>query len=126
MSQKTIADKMFLKNAGSMAILNGAAHPAAVAILTCAPAPVDHGDGPLDLVLMFALDQKELAELLPLAAARLAENGALWIAYLKGTASTKTDINRDTINVYASARGFKGVAMIAIDSDWSAHRFKRA
>jgi hypothetical protein len=123
MSDKTLADKMFLKNARSMAILNAGVHPGVLAQM---PAQLlEQGDGRADVVLMFALDRGELAHYLPLAIARLADKGALWIAYLKGTASRKTDINRDTINAYATERGVTGVAMVAIDSDWSALRLKR-
>jgi Protein of unknown function (DUF3052) len=125
MSEKTVADKLFLKNAASLAIINGAAHPAVVAQMPL-PIQVKGEDGSAaDVVLMFALDKGELARLLPLARQRLGEKGALWIAYLKGTASRATDINRDTINAYASERGLNGVAIISIDSDWSALRVKR-
>ena len=63
MSEKTVADKMFLKNAKSIAVLNGAAHPGMVAQL---PAQlIDNGSGPADVVLMFALNQKELDQYLP-------------------------------------------------------------
>jgi hypothetical protein len=123
MSEKTIVDKMFLKNARSMAVLNGAVHPAVVDQLPAAL--LDNGDGPVDVVLMFVLNQKELDKYLPLAKERLDERGSLWIAYLKGTASKATDINRDTINAYAKQRGITGVAMISIDGDWSALRLKR-
>src|SRR4051812_30913007 len=123
MSDKTIADKMFLKNATSMAILNGAAHPA-----LCAQMPAEllgAGDGVADVVLMFALDQRELDRFLPKALARLGDKGALWVGYLKGTASRKTDINRDTVNATAETLGATAVSIIAIDQDWSALRLKR-
>jgi hypothetical protein len=123
MSDRTIADKMFLRNAKSMAILNGAVHPGLVAQMPSQL--INDGDGPVDVVLMFALNQKELDKYLPLAKERLDERGSLWIAYLKGTASKATDINRDTINTYAKERGVTGVAMISIDGDWSAMRLKR-
>jgi hypothetical protein len=123
MSEKTVADKMFLKNAKSMAVLNGAAHPGVVAQL---PAQlIENANGPADVVLMFALNQKDLERYLPEAKERLGEKGSLWIAYLKQTASKATDINRDSINAYAKERGITGVAMISIDGDWSALRLKR-
>ena len=74
---------------------------------------------------MFALNRKELEKFLPEALARLGDKGSLWIAYLKQTASKATDINRDTINAYCKENGVTGVAMISIDSDWSALRLKR-
>lgn len=123
MSEKTVADKMFLKNAKSIAVLNGAAHPGVVAQL---PAQlVDSGSGPADVVLMFALNQKELDQYLPIAKERLGEKGSLWIAYLKQTAAKATDINRDTIDAHAKEHGITAVAIISVDGDWSALRLKR-
>jgi hypothetical protein len=123
MSEKTVADKMFLKNVKSIAVLNGEAHPAMVAQL---PAElIDNGTDPADVVVMFALNQKELDQYLPLAKERLGDKGSLWIAYLKQTASKATDINRDTINEHTQAHGITAVAIISVDGDWSALRLKR-
>lgn len=123
MSEKTVADKMFLKNAKSIAVLNGAAHPGVVAQL---PAElVDSGSGPADVVLLFALNQKELDEYLPAAKERLGDKGSLWIAYMKQSAPKATDINRDIINATAQQHGITAVAIISIDADWSALRLKR-
>jgi len=123
MSDKTIADKMFLKNAKSMLVINGKAHPALVAQL---PAElIKEDETAVDVVLLLALNQKELAEFLPQALARLGDKGSLWIAYLKQTASKATDIHRDTINAYAQEHGATAVAMISVDLDWSALRLKR-
>ncbi len=123
MSEKTVADKLFLKNAKSIAVLNGAAHPGVVSQL---PAQlIVNGEGPADVVLMFALNQKQLDQYLPIAKERLNEKGSLWIAYLKQTASKATDINRDTIDASAKQRGITAVAIISIDGDWSALRLKR-
>ncbi len=123
MSEKTVADKMFLRNAKSMLILNGAAHPAVVAQM---PAElIKNDDRPADVVMMFCMNQADLEKYLPIAKQRLGDKGSLWIAYLKATASKATDINRDTINAYAKENGITGVAMISIDGDWSALRLKR-
>ncbi|MBC7454498.1 MAG: DUF3052 family protein [Massilia sp.] len=122
-SEKTIADKLFLQNARSMAVLNGAAHPALVAQL---PAQLmDEGSAPVDVVLMFALNQKELDLYLPQAQQRLGDKGSLWIAYLKQTASKATDLNRDSVDAGAKELGITAVAIISIDGDWSALRLKR-
>ena len=123
MNEKTVADKMFLRTAKSMLILNGQANPGVVAQM---PAQiVKEGDGPFDVILLFALNRKELEQYLPAAKERLGDKGSLWIAYLKQTASKATDINRDSINAYAKENGITGVAMISIDGDWSALRLKR-
>ena len=123
MNEKSVADKMFLRTAKSMLILNGQANPGVAAQM---PAEiVKEGDGPFDVILIFALNRKELEQYLPAAKERLGDKGSLWIAYLKQTASKATDINRDSINAYAKENGITGVAMISIDGDWSGLRLKR-
>jgi hypothetical protein len=123
MSDKTIADKMYLKTAKSLAVFNGEAHPAMAAQL---PAElISEGDSPADAVLVFALNQKQLDQWFPEALARLGEKGSLWIAYLKHSAPKATDIDRDAIYAYGKQRGVTGVALISMDADWSAVRLKR-
>jgi hypothetical protein len=75
--------------------------------------------------VMFALNQKQLDEYLPLASERLGDKGSLWIGYLKQTASKATDIDRDTIKATAQQQGITAVAIISVDGDWSALRLKR-
>ena len=123
MNEKTVADKMFLRTAKSMLILNGQVNPGVVSQMPAAL--VKEGDGPFDVIMMFALNRKELEQYLPVARDKLGEKGSLWIAYLKQTASKATDINRDSINDYAKENGITSVAMISIDGDWSALRAKR-
>ena len=123
MSEKTVADKMFLRNAKSIAVLNGAAHPAMVAQLPQELLTV--GDAPADVVVLIAINQTQLDELLPLASERLGDKGSLWIVYMKQSAPKATDINRDTINATAGLHGITAVAIISVDADWSALRLKR-
>jgi len=123
MNEKTVADKMFLRTAKSMLVLNGQANPIVTAQM---PAEiVNTCDGPFDVILMFCMGQNDLTHYLPLAKQQLSDTGSLWIAYLKQTALKATDINRDSINAYAKEHGITGVAMISIDGDWSALRLKR-
>jgi hypothetical protein len=123
MADKTIADKMYLKTAKSLAVFNGAVHPGVVAQLP--QEMVVEGDEKADVVLVFALNQKELDQWWPIALERLGEKGSLWIAFLKHSAPKATDINRDSIYDYAKQRGVTGVALISMDADWSAVRLKR-
>src|SRR3954462_6395487 len=103
MSDKTIADKMFLKNAKSMLVINGKANPNMVAQL---PNELIKEDADtVDVVLLLALNQNELEQYLPQALARMGDKSSLWIAYLKQSASKATDIHRDTINAYAQQHG---------------------
>ncbi|MFC5461288.1 DUF3052 family protein [Massilia niabensis] len=123
MSEKTVADRMFLRNAKSMLIMNGGVHPTVVSQFS--PELVKEGDGPFDVIMMFCMNRKDLEQYLPTAKERLDAKGSLWIAYLKQTASKATDINRDSINDYLKQNGITAVAMISIDGDWSAMRAKR-
>ena len=123
MNEKTVADKMFLRTAKSMLILNGQVNPGVVSQMPAAL--VKEGDGPFDVILMFCMNRKDLEHYLPQAKEKLGDKGSLWIAYLKQTASKATDINRDSINDYAKENGITSVAMISIDGDWSALRAKR-
>jgi hypothetical protein len=123
MSEKTIADKMFLRTAKSMLILNGSVHPGMVSQM---PAQIVKNEQDRnDAVLMFALNRKELEQYFPAAKERMGDKGSLWVAYLKQTASKATDINRDSIRAYAEENGITTVAMISVDGDWSALRMKR-
>jgi len=127
MSEKTIADKMLLKTAKSMLILNGNVHPGMVSQM-----PTDLvrneqtlGNERVDVVLLFAMNRKELEQYFPVAKERMNDKGSLWVAYLKQTASKATDINRDSISAYAKENDITSVAIISIDGDWSALRMKR-
>jgi hypothetical protein len=122
MNEKTVADKMFLRTAKSMMILNGGVNPGVVSQM---PANLQVDNGPADVVLLFAMNRKELEQYLPAAKEALGEKGSLWVAYLKQTASKATDINRDSINAYLKENGITAVAMISIDGDWSGLRAKR-
>ena len=78
-----------------------------------------------DVVQVFVANRSELEAQLTKVKDAVAPGGILWVTYYKGTAKAKTDINRDTIHAYARTQGLEGVAMVSIDDDWSAMRFKR-
>jgi hypothetical protein len=48
----------------------------------------------------------------------------LWLAYPKGTGSIATDISRDHGWEAMRALGYHGVAIVAVDDDWSAVRLR--
>jgi hypothetical protein len=65
------------------------------------------------------LDQKLVATLETL------QDGAIfWLAYPKLTSPMAGDLSRNIIASLAPSYGLEPVAQIAIDSDWSALRFK--
>jgi len=125
MTDKTIADKMYLKTAKSVVVLNGAVHPGIVAQLPQELLIDGDGQRDADAVLLFALNQNQLEQFFPEAMTRLGDKGTLWIAYLKPSAPKATDLTRDTIKAWTKERGVTVVALISLDADWSAVRLKR-
>ena len=124
MPDKTIAEKMYVKNARTLAVLNdGGEHGELLAQLP-AERRVSEGER-ADWLLLFARSRAELEHYLPLAQARLAPGGAVWVAYRKGGAKAGSDIHRDDIRSFAQTVGLDSVAMVAIDGEWSALRLKQ-
>jgi hypothetical protein len=123
MAEKTIIQKMYLKTAKSLAVINGAVNPY---VMTQLPSELIDDSGALtDVVLLFAPNMRDLVAQLPAAIARLADTGSLWIAFLKQSASKATDLDREHIDAYIKDKGVTDVAMISLDGDWSALRLKR-
>jgi hypothetical protein len=81
-------------------------------------------DQSLDFVQVFVRDSAELERLAPSAIAALKPDGLLWVCYPKGGSKAGTDLNRDVLWKLMEDRGFAGVTLVAIDSEWSAMRFR--
>lgn len=128
MNDKTLADKMYLKTARSLAVINGAVHPAIVAQLPqelLIDETNEGAAGDADSVLLFALNHKQLEQFFPEAMRRLAAKGTLWIAFMKSSAPKATDLTRASINAWTKERGATGVALASLDADWSALRLRQ-
>ncbi|WP_426053488.1 DUF3052 family protein [Janthinobacterium sp. PSPC2-1] len=124
MPDKTAFEKMVVKNAKALAVLNdGGEHGELLAQLP-AERRVSEGER-ADWILLFARSRAELERFLPMAQARLAPGGAVWVAYRKGGAKAGSDIHRDDIRSFAQTVGLDSVAMVSIDGEWSALRLKQ-
>ena len=124
MADKTVTEKMHVKNATALAVLNAGSEHAA--LLDALPAErMAQAGAPADWMLLLARSRAELEQHLPQAQARLAPGGALWVAYIKGGTKAGSDIDRDSIRAHAQTLGLDSVAMIAIDTRWSALRLKQ-
>ena len=125
MSDKSAFEKMYVKNATTLAVLNDGGEHAALLAQLPPERRVSEGER-ADWVLLFARSRAELEQYLPVAQARLASGGAIWVAYRKGGAKAGSDIHRDDIRDFAQTAGLDSVAMVAIDAGWSALRLKQA
>jgi hypothetical protein len=127
MSDKTIAQKLMIKEGQSVLLLNAPhGYNSVLGTLPKNTTAVKTLTRPVDLIQLFVANRRELEEQLPKLKAALKPDGILWVTYHKGTSQIKTDINRDSINAYAHTIGMQGVSMISIDDDWSALRLKVA
>ncbi len=125
MPDKTVAQKLLIKPGYKVLVVNAPkGYKTQLGELPAGAKLLKAPTGPADLIQVFVANRAELEEQLPKLKTALAPNGLLWVSYLKGTAKTKTDINRDTLHAYGRTIGLEGVSLISIDDDWSAMRFK--
>lgn len=124
MSEKTVAQKLFIKEGMKVVFVNPPQGYQARLKLPKNVTVLKEATAPIDFIQVFVANRNELEEQLPKLKKMLSPKGMLWVCYYKGTSKTKTDIHRDTINAYAHTIGLVGVSLISIDDDWSAMRFK--
>jgi hypothetical protein len=126
-----LAKKLRLAAGQSVVALNAATkHLAAMR-----PAPVDirtslEPGRTYDVVVLFAASTDELRRLGSAAVRATTPGGMLWIAYPKGAAAdlpaTPTWVRRDVLGEITAEKGYKPVAFVAVDEEWTALRFKKA
>lgn len=81
----------------------------------------------IPFLLAFVTKQKEVDDFAKQIAELAKDDEVIWFAYPKGTSKNYTcEFNRDNGWKVLGKLGFEGVRMVAIDSDWSALRFRRA
>ncbi len=80
----------------------------------------------VDFCLVFVKEKAEIAPLSSIIDALMLDDGLCWWAYPKKTSKNyKSDIGRDTAWESLGKLGYEPVRMIAINSDWSALRFRK-
>jgi hypothetical protein len=115
-----LAKKLMVRPGSRVAVIG--APPTIDLVLANGAVPSERGLA--DIVLVYTRDRAALDRALPKASARVAEGGALWVAYPKA-GQLGTDLNRDSLARVLQAAGLEPVAQIAVDDVWSALRFKR-
>lgn len=80
---------------------------------------------PYEFMILFVKSVAEVDHLAPVALHNLTADGILWFCYPKKTSKKySTDLERDSGWKALTNAGFFGIRMVAIDSDWSALRFR--
>jgi hypothetical protein len=85
--------------------------------------PASLRKGALDVVILFAPQQKKLDQALPKAIAALKEDGNLWIAWPKKASGMATDLTEDRLRRSILSTGLVDNKVCAIDETWSGLRF---
>ena len=130
-----LAKKLRLAPNHHVAVIN--APPGYLAQLAPAPADLFTALRPstlYDVVQLFVNNADELRALGPSAVKAVKPDGLLWIAYPKGGVTRgATDLpatpwwtRRDVLGELTDETGYKPVAFVKIDEDWTALRFKKA
>ena len=125
MTENALIKKLQLKPGLRALFLN--APEGYVASLGLLPDGVTLADGPagtLDFVQLFVREGAELDEYAPAALAALKRDGVFWISYPKKSSGIVSDLTRDAGWAPIVAAGLRPVTQIAIDTTWSALRWR--
>jgi predicted CopG family antitoxin len=79
----------------------------------------------VDFALIFAFSQKQLKDILKEVMPALHPEAKFWIAYPKASSKIASDLSRDTSWDFIGDHGYETVRLIAVDTLWSAARFKK-
>jgi len=79
----------------------------------------------IDFALVFALNQKQLNDILKEVFPALHSEAKLWIAFPKLTSKIVSDLNRCCTWEYLRMHGFESVEEVVLDYVWSALQFKK-
>jgi hypothetical protein len=124
-SQKTIAQKLLIKENMKILLLNEPeGYKSQLGKLPKGASFASEQSEPLDLIQVFVNSKEEAEEKLGKIKKLLKPKSLLWVTYPKGTAKTKSNINRDVLREYAQTLGLQAVSLIAINEKWSAMRLK--
>lgn len=80
----------------------------------------------IDFALVFALNQKQLNDILKEVFPALHDDAKLWIAFPKSASKIVSDLNRCCTWEYLREEGFESGEEVVLDYVWSALQFKRA
>lgn len=80
----------------------------------------------IDFALVFALNQKQLNDILSEVLPALQPNAKLWVAFPKLTSKIVSDLNRDCRWHYLCENGYEQGEQVILDYVWNALQFTRS
>ena len=78
-----------------------------------------------DIVHLFAVERRALADALRALLAKLRPDGAIWVSWPKKASKVQTDITEDTIREIALPMGLVDIKVCAVDETWSGLKLVR-
>ncbi len=119
-----LAQKLGIKGGHRVALLDA---PAGFGSVLALPADVSverslAGKKPFDVIVLFAMAERELARRFVPTAKRLQPNGGLWVAWPKQASGVATDVTENTVRGVALAAGLVDNKVCAVDDTWSGLR----
>jgi hypothetical protein len=82
------------------------------------------GDGPFDVVQLFARTRKDLEAGIAQAMTTAGEDGILWVSYPKLASASAADLSRQAVWDALAGTGWEPVTQVAVDETWSALRIR--
>jgi hypothetical protein len=80
---------------------------------------------PYEFIVIFVRNVSEVEQIAPVTIHNLTADGVLWFCYPKKTSKNySSDIDRDHGWKVLNDSGFHGIRLVAVDTDWSALRFR--
>jgi hypothetical protein len=105
---------------GARALLVGAPDPAPDLFAEGVTVLERAGGAPLDAIVLFVTERRDLERRLPRLRERLDPAGMLWVCWPKRASKVETDVTEDVIRDLAvSTSDLVDVKVIAVDETWS-------
>lgn len=121
----TLSKKLRIKPEDRIAIINAPPdYPEALGPFPAGVALSQDLEGAFDLVLYFARNSQEMGKALPALIKALKPEGLFWIAFPKRSSGVETDLSRDEGWDAVKQADMRTVALISIDTTWSAARIR--
>jgi hypothetical protein len=79
----------------------------------------------VDFALIFALNQKQLNDILQEVVPFIHDNGRLWVAFPKASSKIVSDLNRCCTWAFLTERGYQQGEQVVLDYVWTAMNFTR-